>query len=84
MKKVLLFAVAAAMFAACSSSDDVANSAPQNPDQDFTQGTQAVGFDVYVNRATGHRAGAHGDALAADLADHTTNLGASGFGVFAY
>lgn len=84
MKKVLLFAVAAAMFAACSSSDDVANSAPQNPDQDFTQGTQAVGFDVYVNRATGHRAGAHGDALAADLADHATNLGASGFGVFAY
>jgi len=74
MKKYLVFAAAASLFAACSN-DDGAVAGPQQEAQQ-TAGEVAVGFDAYVNRAT-TRAGLTGDIT-------PTTLQTSGFGVFAY
>lgn len=76
MKKYLVFAAAASLFAACSN-DDGAVAGPQQEAQQ-TAGEVAVAFDSYVNRAT-TRAGKVGaqdlDAIKAEKV---------GFGVFAY
>ena len=75
MRKVFLFAAAAAMLAACSSKDidtsqpDVSTQAPLEEN--------AVGFDAYQQRATSTRAGYAG---VMELA----GLQSSGFGVFGY
>lgn len=76
MKKYLVFAAAASLFAACSN-DDGAVAGPQQEAQQ-TAGEVAVGFDAYVNRAT-TRAG-----LTGDMENTATSLQKSGFGVFAY
>ena len=74
MKKVLFFAVAAALFAACSSKDDIASQAPTAPVG--TTGDQAVGFDAYIQRGV-TRGGTTGDT-------GTGTLSTPGFGVFGY
>ena len=76
MKKYLVFAAAASLFAACSN-DDGAVAGPQQEAQQ-TAGEVAVGFDAYVNRAT-TRAGLTGDITAEAI--KTAKVG---FGVFAY
>lgn len=76
MKKYLVFAAAASLFAACSN-DDGAVAGPQQEAQQ-TAGEVAVAFDSYVNRAT-TRAG-----LTGDMENTATSLQKSGFGVFAY
>lgn len=83
MKKVFLFAAAAAMFAACSNEDGIAEQQIQQPKEtpDFLTGTTPVGFDVYVNRAT--RAGLFGSEMTSTLLQGAQNAG-GGFGVFAY
>lgn len=70
MKKNLFFAAAAALvLAACSSDNEVTQSAPQ-----LQSGPQTVAFDTYVPNTT--RAGATGVMT-------TSALQSSGFGVFA-
>lgn len=83
MKKVFLFAAAAAMFAACSNEDGIAEQQIQQPKEtpDFLTGTTPVGFDVYVNRAT--RAGLFGSEMTITQLQGAQNAG-GGFGVFAY
>lgn len=83
MKKVFLFAAAAAMFAACSNEDGIAEQQIQQPKEtsDFLTGTTPVGFDVYVNRAT--RAGLFGSEMNITQLQLAQNAG-GGFGVFAY
>jgi len=76
MKKYLVFAAAASLFAACSN-DDGAVAGPQQEAQQ-TAGEVAVGFDAYVNRAT-TRAG-----LPGELKNEASGLQKTGFGVFAY
>ena len=56
MKKVLFFACAAAMLAACSNTDELASF--QNVQND-AQGTE-VNFDVYASRVLTTRAGLPG------------------------
>lgn len=74
MKKYFMMAVAAAMFAACSNSDEELMSLPtQDP---VVSGQTAVGFDVYAQRNV-RRAGATGIINAEALQT-------SGFGVFAF
>ena len=81
MKKVLFFAVAAALFAACSSKDDIASQAPTAPVG--TTGDQAVGFDVYTSRST-TRAGAVGELTTAKMKMNPSPFYLAGFGVFGY
>ena len=79
VKKLFLFAAAAALFAACTSDE-----LPQQTAQQTPQDNGAVTFDAYMQRSV-TRAGWTGDATTAELqktADGT--LGASGFGVFGY
>jgi predicted RecA/RadA family phage recombinase len=77
MKKIFIFAAAAAMFAACSS-DDLAVKENQ-PQAQLEPG--AIGFDVYAQKAT-TRAGWTGSIANTSVlqADDKAN----GFGVFAY
>lgn len=73
MKKYFMFAVVAAMFAACSNSDEELMSLPtQDP---VVSGQTPVAFDVYTSRAL-KRAGAVGVMDLDKLKE--------GFGVFAY
>ena len=77
MKKSLFFAAAASalMLTACSSENDVVQSAPQT--QETT--AQAVGFDVYMPQATNvTRAG-----YAGVMTTEKLKLAEAGFGVFA-
>lgn len=71
-----MLAAAAALFAACSNDDGVAEA--QNAEQQVAAGEVPVGFDVYVNRAT-TRAG-----LTGDVDDDAIKTAKVGFGVFAY
>jgi hypothetical protein len=68
MKKILLFAATAMLFAACASDEDYAPQVTKND-------PQAVAFDTYMSSAT--RAG-QTDVMT------TSTLQATGFGVFAY
>lgn len=71
MKKVFLFAVAAAALVACS------NEELSTPENSLVNSKEApVNFSVYTQRGM-TRAGAPGDLT-------NTNIGATGFGVFAY
>lgn len=78
VKKLFLFAAAAALFAACSSDDLTQQAAQQTP-----QDNEAVNFDVYMQRAT-TRTGVTGGATTALLIDGSSKLSEAGFGVFAY
>lgn len=75
-KSYLMLAAAAALFAACSNDDGVAEA--QNAEQQVAAGEVPVGFSAYVNRAT-TRAGLTGDVDADAI--KTAKVG---FGVFAY
>ena len=82
MKKIILFAAATAILAACTS-DDLATDAQQQTAQD-----EAVTFDAYLLRTT-TRAGATGPVTTDSLktATSASYLGhhyQAGFGVFAY
>ena len=84
MKKVLFFACAAAMLAACSNTDELATL--QNVQN--AQGTE-VNFDVYASRTT--RAGLPGGYDTSEGYGVTLNTlktggrhAAAGFGVFGY
>ena len=72
MKKLFLFAAAAAMFAACSETEVLENSVQQKATDDG-----AVKFDVYAQRNVTRGGGQTGDLTNA-------NIGENGFGVFAY
>ena len=85
MKKIFLFAAIAALFAACSSKDEVVK-------DDSTQQPQlekgAIGFDVYTQKAT-TRAGWTGSLTTDELkkthaASDEVYSKANGFGVFGY
>lgn len=78
MKKLFLFAAAAAMFAACTSSDSLGDG--QNQSQKSLE-PGAVGFEAYTQRAT-TRAG-QADVMDIDKLKETEANG-GGFGVFAY
>ena len=78
MKKLFLFAAAAAMFAACSSDE-----LPQQTAQQTPQDNGAINFDVYMQRAT-TRTGVTGGATTGLLIDGSSKLSEAGFGVFAY
>ena len=72
MKKILLFAATAMLFAACASDEDYAPQVTKND-------PQAVAFDTYTPTAT--RAGKAGVMTTTTLQDTQANGG--GFGVFA-
>lgn len=77
MKKIYLFAAAAAMFAACSSNDSLDTGQTSQP---VKAGEElAVGFDVYTSRTT-TRSGETGEITTALLG----TVGKPGFGVFGY
>jgi hypothetical protein len=82
MKKVLFFAAAAAMLAACSNTDELASFQNVQNDQEAP-----VNFEVYTNRAT-TRAGLPGNNSAEyGVTTATLKTGAhsaAGFGVFGY
>ena len=81
MKKSLFFVAAASalMLTACSSENDVVQSAPQTQET----AAQAVGFDVYTPAATSvTRAGQAGTMTTGRLQRTDANHG--GFGVYAY
>ena len=71
MKKVFLFAAAAALFAACSETEVLDQTVLQNASND-----SGIKFDVYTQRGV-TRAGTPGDLT-------NENIGKIGFGVFAY
>ena len=78
MKKFLLFAAAAALFAACASDElNVQN------EQQTAQDDGAITFDAYMQRSV-TRAGVAGEASSTALQSDATDLGKAGFGVFAY
>ena len=79
MKKLILFAAAAALFAACSSDNDLV----QQEQPQATQASDAVSFNAYLQRSTTTRAGWVGGATSSGL-QSISDLGAEGFGVFAY
>ncbi|MBQ3313610.1 MAG: hypothetical protein IJG74_07475, partial [Prevotella sp.] len=81
MRKIYFLAVAAAMFAACSSNDKLDTG--QDPQQPVAGAEVPVGFDAYTQRGT-TRAGVPGTLTNADFKDDTKALGMAGFGVFAY
>ena len=75
-KSYLMLAAAAALFAACSNDDGVAEA--QKAEQQVAAGEVPVGFDTYVNRST-TRAGIVGETTLAKIKAEN-----AGFGVFAY
>ncbi|MBQ6055329.1 MAG: fimbrillin family protein [Prevotella sp.] len=81
MRKIYFLAVAAAMFAACSSNDKLDTG--QDPQQPVADAEVPVGFDAYTQRGT-TRAGVPGTLTNADFKDDTKDLGKAGFGVFGY
>jgi hypothetical protein len=79
MKKFILFAVAATMFAACANENDLAESTPQAANE---TDANLISFDAYMQRST-TRAGVTGDASTAALQTGGSMVDA-GFGVFGY
>lgn len=73
MKKLFLFAAAAAMFAACSETEVL----DQNANQQAIENQGGVKFDVYAQRGITRGGGQTGDL-------NNANIGANGFGVFAF
>lgn len=82
MKKYLFFAVAATVFAACSSDSDPVSQTPENGKNNTEVANVPVTLDAYVDRAT-TRAGYAGD-LTTNATGTTNNLWTEGFGVMAY
>lgn len=78
MRKIYLFAAAAAMFAACSS-DKLETPAPPQPELREI----AVGFDAYTQRGV-TRAGVPGTLTDTNFKDGTSPISLAGFGVFGY
>ena len=78
MKKLFLFAAAAAMFAACTSSDSLGDGQDQSQ-KSLEPG--AVGFEAYTQRST-TRAGQADVMTYAKL--QASEADGGGFGVFAY
>ena len=78
MKKVFLFAAIAALFAACSSKDEVVKDDIQQPQLE----NGAIGFDVYTQKAT-TRAGWAGLLNTGALQENGDGK-ANGFGVFGF
>ena len=80
MKKIFLFAAIAALFAACSSKDELVK-------DDSTQQPQlekgAIGFDAYTQKAT-TRGGWAGSLTTAMLQDNLNAKCENGFGVFGF
>jgi len=85
MKKLFIFAASAALFAACSQSDDLALGTAQQAQAQVEE--TPVAFDIYVGKST-TRAGVAGDitsdATEASLKSNATKAGKAGFGVFGY
>ncbi len=79
MRKIYFLAVAAAMFAACSSNDKLDTG--QDPQQPVASAEVPVGFDAYTQRGT-TRAGLAGKITSTELQAAKEDGG--GFGVFAY
>ncbi|MBQ2673131.1 MAG: hypothetical protein IJG07_00425 [Prevotella sp.] len=79
MRKINLIAVTAAMFAACTSNDNLETQAPQSP----VSQQLAVGFDAYTQRGV-TRAGVAGTLTDTNFKDGTSALSLAGFGVFGY
>ena len=79
MKRIYLFAAAAALLAACSSND---LSTAQQPQQVEAAGDGSVGFDAYLERSVTRS----GDNVSGTMTYNTTNrkLTDTGFGVFGY
>ena len=73
MKKLFLFAAAAAMFAACSETEVL----DQNANQQAIENQGGVKFDVYAQRGITRGGGQTGDL-------NNANIGPNGFGVFAF
>ncbi len=80
MKKYLVFAAAASLFAACSS-DDLATESPTVAQPTVDDGS--IQFDAYVNRGL-TRAGANGPVTTTNLQSTAAGVGEDGFGVFGY
>lgn len=80
-KSYLMLAAAAALFAACSNDDGVAEA--QKAEQQVAAGEVPVGFSAYVNRST-TRGGATGDVTTDALTTTAGDIKTAGFGVFAY
>ena len=78
MRKIYLFAAAAAMLAACSS-DKLEAPAPPQPELKEI----AVGFDAYTQRGV-TRAGVSGTLTDTNFKDGTSAISLAGFGVFGY
>lgn len=76
VKKLFLFAAAAALFAACSSDE-----LPQQTAQQTPQDNGAINFAAYMQRSV-TRAGVSGEANLTAL--QTGSMKEAGFGVFAY
>lgn len=80
MKKIFLFAAIAALFAACSSKDElVKDETTQQPQLE----KGAIGFDAYTQKAT-TRGGWAGSLTIAMLQDNLNAKCENGFGVFGY
>ena len=79
MRKLILYAAAATLIAACAS-DDLATDAQQTSPEE-----EAIAFSAYMQRST-TRAGWTGAATTDGLKTtaYSTDLGTHGFGVFAY
>ena len=77
MKKIFLFAAAAALLTACSSEE----LAGVDTVQQKAEG-DAINFSVYTPRVT--RAGAAKEITATNIKDNTTDAGKAGFGILAY
>jgi hypothetical protein len=79
MKKLFIFAASAALFAACSQSDDLALGTAQQAQAQAEE--TPVAFDVYAQKGT-TRAGVGQEVTTGSL--QSTKHSLSGFGVFAY
>jgi hypothetical protein len=79
MKKLFIFAASAALFAACSQSDDLALGTAQQAQAQAEE--TPVAFDVYAQKGT-TRAGVAGDITTGQL--QTGTYKDAGFGVFGY
>ena len=81
MKKLFLFAAAAALLAACSSKDDL--STGQQPQQPVATDDGAVSFEAYTGRAA-TRGGVPGVLTTSTASDPKISMETTGFGVFGY
>jgi len=77
MKKIMLIAASAALFAACSSEADFEQTMPSQAETNFTTGTDAVGFDVVAGKANTR---ATYGAITTDVLKTSSD----GFGIFGF